>query len=122
LAPPTRYNHLLKGPEHKKERAMVQAAKKDGLQGAVLYGTPGLVLLINCDKDDVQSYMLRCKTIGKHPDLPVVFCTPPEALQAAGLAQRKCGGKLAEIDIPSLRLLLGGDETKVKEALGVRVK
>jgi hypothetical protein len=120
-----RYNHLFKGPEHKKEKAMVDTAKKDGLQGAVLYGTPGIVLLINYDENDVQDYMSACKTIGKRPDPPVVLRTHPEALEVAGvggLAQQKRGGKLAEIDIRGLRIMLGGDEAKLKEALGVKGK
>ena len=32
-----RYNHLLAGPEHKKEKAMVDAAKKAKLQGGLLW-------------------------------------------------------------------------------------
>ena len=32
-----RYNHLLSGPEHKKEKAMVDAAKKTKLQGGLLW-------------------------------------------------------------------------------------
>ena len=36
-----RYNHLLSGPEHKKEKSMIDCAKKSKLQGGLLWGTPG---------------------------------------------------------------------------------
>jgi len=113
-----RFNHLLKGPEHKKEKAILDAAKKDGLSGAIIWGTPGVILISNVDdEEDVQEYMRTCKTIGKRPDGPIVIHVMKEALEGAGVGKR--GSKLAEIDTAGLRTMLGGDEGLLREALGV---
>lgn len=113
-----RFNHLIKGPEHKKEKAMLDAAKKENLSGAIIWGTPGVMLIAYVDDDDdVLDYMRTCKTIGKRPDGPVVMRVTKEALECAGIGES--GGKLAAIDTAGLRVLLGGNEDLLREVLGV---
>jgi hypothetical protein len=65
-----KYNHLLLGSEHKKERAMVSLAKKS-LLGGVCYGTPGLIFLLGADDDTATSYLGDCRSLGKRGE--VVF-------------------------------------------------
>jgi len=117
-----RFNHLLKGAEHKKEKAMMDAAKKGRRQGAVLWGTPGVVLLTDCGGADAQEYGQECRALGKKPDGPAQFLFPAEGLEAAGvggLAQQKRGGRLAELDTAGLRVAAGGDEALLKQVLGI---
>eukprot|EP00584_Thalassiosira_punctigera_P007999 CAMPEP_0172540650 /NCGR_PEP_ID=MMETSP1067-20121228/11620_1 /TAXON_ID=265564 ORGANISM="Thalassiosira punctigera, Strain Tpunct2005C2" /NCGR_SAMPLE_ID=MMETSP1067 /ASSEMBLY_ACC=CAM_ASM_000444 /LENGTH=236 /DNA_ID=CAMNT_0013326551 /DNA_START=20 /DNA_END=726 /DNA_ORIENTATION=- len=64
-----RYNHLLLGPEHKKEKAMVDAAKKSKLQGGLLWGTPGIIVVVPpSTEEDAREYATASKDIGKRPD------------------------------------------------------
>ena len=116
-----KYNHLLKGPEHKKEKEMVDAAKKSKLQGAILWGTPGIVLVVPpSNEEDARDYASTCRTIGKRADLTESFL-PLEGLDRAGvggLHQQKRGGKLVELDMAGLRLACGGEEL-LKEVLGL---
>ena len=64
-----RYNHLLSGPEHKKEKAMVDAAKRAGLQGGLLWGTPGIVVAVPpSTEEDAREYASDSRDIGKRSD------------------------------------------------------
>ena len=118
-----RYNHLLSGPEHRKEKAMISAAKKSRLQGGLLFGTPGVVVIVPpSNLEDAQEYASECRTIGKRPDGPISIWLPQSGLDDAGMggmAQQKRGGKLKELDTAGLRCGCGGNESLLKEILGV---
>eukprot|EP00980_Cylindrotheca_fusiformis_P013860 scaffold3596_cov126-Cylindrotheca_fusiformis.AAC.18 len=118
-----KYNHLLSGPEHKKEKAMLAAAKKSKLQGGLLWGTPGIVVVVPpSTEEDAMEYASECRTIGKRAEGPNKLCLPQSGLDKAGmggLAQQKRGGKLQELDTAALRSACGGDETLLKQVLGV---
>ena len=118
-----RYNHLLSGPEHKKEKSMLDTAKKSKLQGGLLWGTPGVVVLVPpSTEEDGKEYASDCRTIGKRPDGVEGIQLPLAGIEDAGLgglAQQKRGGKLQELDTAALRLACGGDEDLLRRVLGV---
>ena len=62
-----KFHHLLHGSEHKKEKEMVSEARKSGLQGMILYGTPGIVF-IKGNKDMAIEYLSEARRIGKTGD------------------------------------------------------
>ena len=119
-----RYNHLLQGPEHKKEKNMVDTAKKSRLQGGIYWGTPGLVILVPPSTiDDAKEYASDCRDIGKRSDVVESMYLPKNGLEEAGLgglAQQKRGGKLKDMDSSILRLACGGEEDLVRSVLGVK--
>lgn len=119
-----RYNHLLSGPEHKKEKAMVDAAKKTKLLGGLLWGTPGIVVVVPpSTEDDAKEYSVESREIGKRPDGVESMHFPESGLEEAGLgglAQQKRGGKLQNMDTATLRTACGGDETLLRSVLGVK--
>lgn len=119
-----RYNHLLSGPEHKKEKAMVDAAKKSKLQGGLLWGTPGIVVVVPpSTEEDAKEYASDSRDIGKRPDGVERMHLPQSGLEEAGLgglAQQKRGGKLQNLDTAMLRLACGGDEDLLRSVLGVK--
>jgi hypothetical protein len=118
-----RYNHLLSGPEHKKEKAMVTEAKKSKVQGGILWGTPGIVVVVPpSTESDAKEYASDCRTIGKRAEGPSEIWLPRSGLDQAGMggvAQQKRGGKLQELDTVGLRCGCGGDENLLREVLGV---
>ena len=118
-----RYNHLLSGPEHKKEKSMIDAAKKSKLQGGLLWGTPGIVVVVPpSTEDDAKEYSSECRTIGKRPDGVEEVWLPKTGIDEAGLgglAQQKRGGRLQELDTAGLRDACGGDENLLRMVLGV---
>ncbi len=119
-----RYNHLLSGPEHKKEKSMLDAAKKARLQGGLLWGTPGVVVVVPpSTEDDAKEYGSDCRTIGKRPDGVDVISLPSASIEEAGLgglAQQKRGGKLQELDTAKLRIACGGNEDLLRSVLGLQ--
>ncbi len=118
-----RYNHLLSGPEHKKEKAMLDTAKKSRLQGGLLWGTPGIVVVVPpSTEEDAKEYSSECRTIGKRPDGVEEIWLSEAGINDAGLgglAQQKRGGKLQELDTAGLRMACGGDEHLLRLVLGV---
>lgn len=119
-----RYNHLLSGPEHKKEKSMLDAAKKARLQGGLLWGTPGVVVVVPpCTEEDAKEYGSDCRTIGKRPDGVEEIWLPEVGIDEAGLgglAQQKRGGKLQELDTSGLRIACGSDEDLLRSVLGIK--
>jgi len=119
-----RYNHLLSGPEHKKEKAMVDAAKKAKLQGGLLWGTPGIVVVVPpSTEEDAKEYAAETRDIGKRPDGVQSMHLPESGIEEAGLgglAQQKRGGKLQNMETATLRTACGGDEDLLRSVLGVR--
>jgi len=119
-----RYNHLLSGPEHKKEKAMMDNAKKSKLQGGMLWGTPGIVVVVPpSTEEDAKEYAVDSRGIGKRPDGVECMHFPEDGLEKAGLgglAQQKRGGKLKDLDTATLRMACGGDEDLLRSVLGVR--
>ncbi len=119
-----RYNHLLSGPEHKKEKSMLDAAKKARLQGGLLWGTPGVVVVVPpSTEDDAKEYGSECRTIGKRPDGVDAILLPIASIEDAGLgglAQQKRGGKLQELDTAKLRNACGGNEDLLRSVLGLQ--
>mmetsp|Transcript_44 Transcript_44/g.90 ORF Transcript_44/g.90 Transcript_44/m.90 type:complete len:278 (+) Transcript_44:124-957(+) len=119
-----RYNHLLSGPEHKKEKAMVDTAKKSKLQGGLLWGTPGIVVVVPpSTEEDAKEYASDSRDIGKRPDGVEAMHLSERALEEAGLgglAQQKRGGKLQNMDTALLRTACGGDEDLLRSVLGVK--
>ena len=119
-----RYNHLLSGSEHKKEKAMVDTAKKHKLQGGLLWGTPGIVVVVPpSSEDDAKDYGVQCRELGKRPDGVESFYLPKDGIEEAelgGLAQQKRGGKLKDMDTATLRKACGGDEELLRAILGVK--
>lgn len=118
-----RYNHLLSGPEHKKEKSMMDTAKKSKLQGGLVWGTPGIVVLVPpTSEEDAREYASDCRSIGKRPDGVEEIYLPKDAIEKAGLgglAQQKRGNKLQELDTAGMRLACGGDEDLLRHVLGV---
>ena len=119
-----RYNHLLSGSEHKKEKAMVDVAKKSKLQGGLLWGTPGIVVVVPpSTEDDAKEYAVDSREIGKRPDGVEIMHLSSNALEEAGLgglAQQKRGNKLKDMDTATLRMACGGDEELLRSVLGVK--
>jgi hypothetical protein len=119
-----RYNHLLSGPEHKKEKSMIDAAKKSKLQGGLLWGTPGVVIVVPpSTEEDAKEYASECRTIGKRPSGVEELHLPQTGIEEAGLgglAQQKRGGRLQELDTAGLRLSCGGDDNLLRTVLGVQ--
>ena len=119
-----RYNHLLKGNEHKKEKSMLSEAKSMKLQGCILWGTPGVVLVVpDSSEEDAKEFSKICREIGKRADGPHRCTVSAEALDAngvGGLGQRKRGGKLKEIDKGALRDICKGDDDVFKFILGIK--
>jgi len=118
-----RYNHLLSGPEHKKEKSMLSAAKKSKLQGGLLWGTPGVVVIVPpSTQDDSKEYALECRILGKRPDGVDEIWLPLAGIEEAGLgglAQQKRGGKMQELDTAALRTTCGEDEDLLRAVLGL---
>ena len=119
-----RFNHLLQGPEHKKEKSMVDAARKSKLQGGILWGTPGIVVVVPpSTEEDARDYSSDCRDIGKRADGVETMFLPKIGLEEAGLgglAQQKRGGKIKDMDTATLRTACGGDESLLKQVLDVR--
>lgn len=118
-----RYNHLLSGPEHKKEKSMLDCAKKSKLQGGLLWGTPGVVIIVPpSTEDDAKEYASDCRSIGKRPDGVESVWLPQSGIEQSGLgglAQMKRGGKLQELDTAKMRELCGGNEDLLRFVLKV---
>lgn len=119
-----RYNHLFSGPEHKKEKAMLDTAKKIQLEGGLLWGTPGIVICVPpCTEEDAKEYASECRTIGKRPGGVETIELPLTGIEEAGmggLAQQKRGGRLKELDTAGVRIACGGDEDLLRTVLGVQ--
>lgn len=119
-----RYNHLLSGPEHKKEKSMLDAARKSKLQGGLLWGTPGVVVVVPPSTlDDAKEYAMECRTIGKRPGGVDEIRLPLAGIDEAGLgglAQQKRGGKLQELDTAALRVACGGNEDVLRTVFGLQ--
>ena len=119
-----RYNHLLSGPEHKKEKSMLDTAKKLHLEGGLLWGTPGIVICVPpTTEEDAKEYAGECRTIGKRPGGVEEIGLPAVGIEEAGLgglAQQKRGGRLKELDTAGLRIACGNDEDLVRTVLGVQ--
>eukprot|EP00978_Attheya_sp_CCMP212_P032033 scaffold123288_cov50-Attheya_sp.AAC.2 len=119
-----RYNHLLSGPEHKKEKSMIDAAKKSKLQGGLRWGTPGVVIVVPpSTEEDAKEYGSECRTIGKRPSGVEEVQLPQTGIEEAGLgglAQQKRGGKLQDLDTAGLRISCGGDDNLLRTVLGVQ--
>ena len=118
------YNHLLSGPEHKKEKNMVDTAKKSKLQGGIYWGTPGIVILVPPSTiDDAKEYAADCRDIGKRSDVVESMYLPKKGIEEAGLgglAQQKRGGRLKDMDSSILRVVCEGEEDLVRSVLGVK--
>ena len=114
------YHHLLYGSEHKKEKAVVSAAKSLNIKGFILYGTPGIIVL--CENDDVivRSYLDECRSIGKSGNQSVSFFLKNQ--QEENICQELFTRGLDSIDLTRLReimLYFGKDEIVVREILGL---
>lgn len=118
-----RFNHLLSGSEHKKEKAMLDVAKKSMLQGGLLWGTPGVVVVVSpSTEDDAKEYGSECRNIGKRPDGVESMWLPQKGIDEAGLGglkQQQRGGRLQELDTAKLRMACSGDEHLLRRILGV---
>jgi hypothetical protein len=119
-----RFNHILSGPEHKKEKAMLDVAKKMKLQGGLLWGTPGIVVVVPpSTEEEAKDYASECRTIGKRADGVEEMWLPQSGIDEAGLgglAQQKRGGKFQDLDTAALRLGCGGDEDLLRFVLGIQ--
>mmetsp|Transcript_2253 Transcript_2253/g.3156 ORF Transcript_2253/g.3156 Transcript_2253/m.3156 type:complete len:282 (-) Transcript_2253:484-1329(-) len=118
-----RYNHLFSGPQHKKEKSMLDAAKKSKLQGGVIWGTPGIVIVVEpSTEDDSKLFATECRAIGKRADGVQEVWLPKDGVEVAGLgglAQQKRGGKLRELEPADLRMACGSNEELLRIVLGV---
>lgn len=108
-----KYNHLLKGPEHKKEREMVSSGK--GFHGAIYYGTPGLVVLCG-GESECNEYLQTCRSIGKRGDLVYSKETPSED---EGVQILLAANGLCELPVEGIQDLVGGIDTFKREILGI---
>jgi hypothetical protein len=114
------YHHLLYGSEHKKEKAVVSAAKSLNIKGFILYGTPGIIVL--CENDDaiVRSYLDECRSIGKSGNQSVSFVLKNQ--EEENICREIFTRGLDSIDLTRLReimLYFGKDEVVVREILGL---
>ena len=119
-----RYNHLLSGSEHKKEKTMLDLAKKSKLHGGLLWGTPGIVVFVPpTTADEAKEYASECRSIGKRADGVEEIWLPRHGIEEAGLsgmAQLKRGiGKLKQMETATLRLACDGDEGLLRRILGI---
>lgn len=112
-----RYNHLLFGPEHKKEKEMMDTAKKFQLQGCLVWGTPGIVILVPpSTEEDAKDYASECRNIGKRPGgIDEIFVTT-EFIETLGIGK----GKFQDIDISALKSACNGNDDLLLDILGVR--
>lgn len=113
-----KYNHLLFGNEHKKEKDMVTAAKSLNVAGGIYYGTPGLVLLVSDENEsDVSSYMSECKSIGKKGDLVYSTTLVPSCTKYNAITT---GKGLCELSLEDLQAAIGGVQVFRSEVLGIK--
>jgi len=114
------YHHLLAGKEHQKEKDMVSAAKSIGLVGAILYGTPGIVVIEDETGDGVTSFMKESRKIGKKGDVTLSVQLPlgGEVGSGTGLFGKR---RLEPITMNQLKELLTkiGQEEQYRTVLGL---
>jgi hypothetical protein len=104
-----RFNHLLLGKSHAKERSMVSAAKSFGIKGYIVYGTPGLVCAQG-DGDDVTSFLAECRNkIGKKPDVVTT-----DEITSSDTGGSDGGAKAGLIEIPMNQL----EDLLIEQGLG----
>ena len=112
-----RYNHLLFGPEHKKEKEMVDTAKKFQLHGCLVWGTPGIVILVPpSTEEDTKEYASECRQIGKRPSGIEEIFVKKEVIETLSIGQ----GKFQDIDISVLKSACNGHDDLLRSILGVR--
>lgn len=118
------FHHLLAGKAHTKEMEVLAAAKALGLRGVVVYGTPGIVALLqpaDGDSNDEQEFLVTARKIGKKGDVTARFKCGADALQGAA----KGGGKRAGLTAVELGELkqaaerLGAGQDEMRAMLGV---
>mmetsp|Transcript_16829 Transcript_16829/g.19388 ORF Transcript_16829/g.19388 Transcript_16829/m.19388 type:complete len:102 (+) Transcript_16829:1-306(+) len=101
----------------------MDTAKKSKLQGGLLWGTPGIVVIVPPSTyEDAKEYASDCRTIGKRPGGVEEIRLPTEGITDAGLgglAQQKRGGRLKELDTAELRKACGNDEDLLRSILGL---
>ena len=97
---------------------MVDAAKKSKLHGGLLWGTPGIVVLVPpTTADEANEYASECRAFGKRADGVEEIWFPRRGIEEAGL---KSGvGKLKQMETATLRLACDGDESLLRRILGV---
>ena len=108
------FHHLLAGKEHQKEKDMVATAKSLGLRGAILYGTPGVVVLEDesVNTEGVTAFMKECsRRIGKKGEVTLAVQLPlgGEPGGGTGAMPAAAGGRpgLVSVTMEELKSLLG---------------
>ena len=118
------FHHLLAGKAHTKEMEVLAAAKARGLRGVVVYGTPGIVALLQPaggDGNDEKEFLATARKIGKKGDVTARFQCDADALQGAA----KGGGKrvgLWAVELGELKQAaeqLGAGQDEMRAMLGV---
>ncbi len=121
-----RWNHLLAGNEHQKEKDIVAAAKAFGLRGVILYGTPGVVVLEDESEntEGVTAFMKECsRKIGKRGEVTLTVQLPLGGESGGGTGAMPGGSRagLAPVAMEELKSLLGrlGQEGHYRTILGL---
>jgi hypothetical protein len=113
-----KYNHLLKGPEHKKKRQL--AADGKNYSGGIVYGTPGLVLILEQagSTTDVNEFLSISRDVGKRAHL--VHQLPVVSAKAALVASMLQARGLKELTVADAQELVGGAECFKTHILGLK--
>ena len=119
------FHHLLAGKAHTKEMEVLAAAKALGLRGVVVYGTPGIVALLQPaggDGSDEKEFLATARKIGKKGDVTLTVQLPP--VRGAGGPMLPAAGDrpgLVPVTTEELKSLLGhlGQEKHHRAVLGL---
>ena len=117
------FHHLLEGKSHQKELDMVSAAKRLGVGGLIMYGTPGIVILFKHDRKtaDETAFINEAKTIGKKGNISLrIPCALPAFSEAGSNGKRglqKCSSATA---LKSILASVGAGTDEYRALLGIK--
>jgi len=117
------FHHLLEGKSHQKELDMVSAAKRLGMGGFIMYGTPGIVILFKHDRKtaDETAFINEAKKIGKKGNISLhIPCTLAAFAEAGSNGKRglqKCSSAAA---LKSILASVGAGTDEYRAVLGIK--
>lgn len=103
-------------------------AKKSNLYGGILWGSPGIVLLLTSTEQDAKIYASECRDIGKRPTNGIHEIWLPQTgviqagLQLLGVDHQPTTtttsrGGLEHLDTTKLRIACGSNENLLQQVL-----
>eukprot|EP01043_Picozoa_sp_COSAG02_P036258 COSAG02_NODE_2644_length_8343_cov_16.256308_6_plen_333_part_00 len=121
------FHHLLAGKSHEKERDMVRAASGAGLQGLIVYGTPGIVVIEDAPangeaKNAATAFMKESRKIGKKGDVTFSVDVPLVDSEGESCSSGLFDGRgLTSVGLEELKALLAklGHEEQYQAVLGM---